>query len=111
MITVEDIREELNDPNLDERHTQKVIDRMKQTIIDYTNNPNVFTVDEEGVESCPLSIEDVWLYLVCERLNPEKRGRQGLESVNEGGMSYTFLTDIPQSAKSILNKYRKAKWY
>ncbi|MGF2618494.1 phage head-tail connector protein [Rossellomorea vietnamensis] len=100
MITVEDVKEYL--PQEQDALIQKTIDRVKKHLEGYTNNPELFAV--ETVE-----LDDVVLYLVLKRLNPDTKHSQGKTTESIGKVSFTFEKDLPQEIKFLLLKYQRVE--
>ena len=102
MITVEDVRFELNNEDLDETRILKTIKRAQMFIRGYTNNPLLFVQEDE-------ELDEILLYLVASSLNEDVKGRQGLSSEGIGGVSFSFINDLPNHLKRVLYKNTRAR--
>lgn len=104
MVSVDDIRFELNNPDLDETRVLKTIKRGQDFLRGYCNNDLLF------VEDTP-ELDEALLYLVSKNLNEDVKGRQGLNTENVGGIGFGFSQDIPVHIKRSLNKFTRVRLY
>lgn len=112
MITIDEIKEELGwdlQSTDQDAKIQRTIDRVKAFCSNYTRN--------DSLPDSP-DLDDVYVYLVTLRLNPDTQLRAGKQSENVGTVSITFSSDLPEEIKIVLEKYTiqdekiaKAKWY
>jgi hypothetical protein len=105
MITLSDLKWELrigiNDDSFDEDLT-RIIERSENFIRSYCNNPNLDFSVEGG-------LDEVVLYLSVRSSNHETRGRAGLASTSQG-ISLSYLNDLPEDLKRVLNRYRRVRF-
>jgi hypothetical protein len=105
MITISDLKWELRIASDDFRYDDDLsrnITRAENFIRTYCNNPDLNFADESG-------LDEVVLYLSTRSSNPETRGRAGLASTSQG-ISLSYLNDLPEDIKRILNRFRKVRF-
>jgi hypothetical protein len=100
MVTVEDILDYIPEEN--PILIEKTIKRVEGFLISYTGNKELFRNDE-------IELEDVVLYLVLARLNPDTKNSQGKTSEGIGNISFSFTDDLPIEVKWVLSNYMKVE--
>lgn len=103
MVTIEDIKEYLilEAPGQTDEFIQKLIERCTAQVKTYCNQGF-----EEGL---PVDIQDIIIQMVCIKVDPNTRLKNGKTSQSMGQLSISYQTEIPKEFKSILNQYRKVK--
>lgn len=83
-------------PDVEEDLLNQLLEDAENDILDYTNR-NVLLPKMEGLQR-----ELVIVYY-------NRMGSEGEASRSEGGVSVSYITDIPDSIKSRLNAFRRLK--
>ena len=102
MLSVQDVREETNQPELSEENILKQIKRKQDFLRGYTNNDLLFVAENA-------ELDEVLLYLVSASFNEDVKGRQGLKQESVGGVSFTYIDDLPRHLKRVLSKYTRVR--
>jgi hypothetical protein len=109
MVDVEQIKVTLSIPSSDTSQDaliQREINRAKGHIQKYVGMNVVLDFDNDYF------LDDCIDYMVCRRLNLDTRNSASAGKSGENvGASFTFINDLPNDLKDVLNTYRKVGFF